>query len=119
MRLRAKDDHGEKDGQRERQSPRRERSPHTGDTEATRMAACGRRPVGYHRRHRAGLSGAAGRARDSVIIYAIAGLLLFTTSAVYHRGTWRPVIDDALRRADHANVYLLIAGSYTPVAVLG
>src|ERR1039458_10323394 len=60
----------------------------------------------------------AGRARDSVIIYTIAGLLLFTTSAVYHRGTWRPVIDDALRRADHANVYLLIAVSYTPVAVL-
>jgi len=61
----------------------------------------------------------AGRARDSVIIYAIAGLLLFTTSAIYHRGTWTPVIDDALRRADHANVYLLIAGSYTPVAALG
>ena len=34
----------------------------------------------------------AGRARDSVIIYAIAGLLLFTNSAVYHRGTWTPVI---------------------------
>ena len=60
-----------------------------------------------------------GRARDSVIIYAIAGLLLFTTSAVYHRGSWTPLIDDVLRRADHANVYLLIAGSYTPVAVLG
>jgi hemolysin III len=29
------------------------------------------------------------------------------------------VIGDALRRADHANVYLLIAGSYTPVAALG
>jgi hemolysin III len=60
-----------------------------------------------------------GRARDSVIIYAITGLLLFTTSAIYHRGSWTPAIDGALRRADHANVYLLIAGSYTPVAVLG
>ena len=61
----------------------------------------------------------AGRARDSVVIYAVAGLLLFTTSAIYHRGTWTPPIDDVLRRVDHANVYLLIAGSYTPVAVLG
>jgi hemolysin III len=59
------------------------------------------------------------RARVSVIIYATTGFLLFTTSAVYHRGTWPPAIDGALRRADHANVYLLIAGSYTPVAVLG
>ena len=60
-----------------------------------------------------------GRARDSVIVYAVAGLLLFTTSAVYHRGTWSPPVLDALRRVDHSNVYLLIAGSYTPVAALG
>jgi hemolysin III len=61
----------------------------------------------------------AGRARDSVIVYAITGTLLFTTSAVYHRGTWRPTTSGILRRADHANVYLLIAGTYTPVATLG
>jgi hemolysin III len=61
----------------------------------------------------------AGRARDSVIVYAVAGVLLFATSAVYHRGTWTPAVDGALRRIDHANVYLLIAGTYTPVAVLG
>ena len=61
----------------------------------------------------------SGRAQDSVIIYAISGVLLFTTSAIYHRGTWGPAMDGALRRVDHANVYLLIAGTYTPVAVLG
>jgi hemolysin III len=48
----------------------------------------------------------AGRARDSVVIYAVAGLLLFTTSAIYHRGTWTPPIDDVLRRPWPSSAFL-------------
>jgi hemolysin III len=60
-----------------------------------------------------------GRARWSAVVYTATALLLFVTSAVYHRGTWSPGVAVRLKRFDHANVYLLIAGSYTPVVVLG
>jgi len=51
-------------------------------------------------------------------IYAGSALLLFTVSAVYHRGKWSPGTHDFLKRFDHANIFLLIAGSYTPFALL-
>src|SRR5699024_942218 len=43
---------------------------------------------------------------------------LFGSSAVYHRGNWAPKINTILRRLDHSNIFLLIAGTYTPLAVL-
>ena len=46
------------------------------------------------------------------------GLLLFTVSAVYHRGTWSPPVWRLLRRFDHSNIFLLIAGSYTPFSLI-
>lgn len=57
-------------------------------------------------------------ARVAAVVYAATAVLLFAVSAVYHRGTWGPRADGVLRRLDHANIYLLIAGSYTPFAVL-
>lgn len=51
-------------------------------------------------------------------IYLATSVLLFTTSGVYHRGHWSSRVGDTLRRLDHANVFLFIAGSYTPFAVL-
>ena len=51
-------------------------------------------------------------------IFMTSALLLFTVSAVYHRGTWSPRVWSFLRRFDHANIFLLIAGSYTPFALL-
>lgn len=57
-------------------------------------------------------------ARWSNLVFAIATSLLFTASAVYHRGTWSPRTTAALRRLDHSNIFLVIAGSYTPLAVL-
>jgi hemolysin III len=51
-------------------------------------------------------------------VYAASALLLFTVSAVYHRGHWSPRTHGVLRRFDHANIFLLIAGSYTPFAVV-
>lgn len=51
-------------------------------------------------------------------IYAVSALLLFTVSAVYHRGRWSPGVHRFLMRFDHANIFLLIAGSYTPFTLL-
>ncbi|MGH3496195.1 MAG: PAQR family membrane homeostasis protein TrhA [Nocardioidaceae bacterium] len=51
-------------------------------------------------------------------IFMITSLLLFTVSAVYHTGTWSPRTKDVLKRLDHANIFLLIAGSYTPFTLL-
>ena len=51
-------------------------------------------------------------------IYAVTTVLLFTVSAIYHRGHWSPRATRVLKRLDHANIFLLIAGTYTPFAVL-
>ncbi|WP_405558445.1 hemolysin III family protein [Streptomyces sp. NBC_01171] len=51
-------------------------------------------------------------------VYAVTALLLFGTSAVYHLGTWGPLGEAVLRRLDHANIFLIIAGTCTPLAVL-
>lgn len=57
-------------------------------------------------------------ARIAVAIYAASLALLFAVSAVYHRFHWEPRIRLWLRRADHASIFLLIGGTYTPVAML-
>lgn len=49
-------------------------------------------------------------------IYAATGVLLFGVSAVYHRGNWSPRVKRVLKRLDHTNIMLVIAGSYTPLA---
>lgn len=49
-------------------------------------------------------------------IYAVTGVLLFGVSAVYHRGNWSPKTRLVLKRLDHTNIMLVIAGSYTPLA---
>lgn len=49
-------------------------------------------------------------------IYALTGMLLFGVSAVYHRGNWSPGVRVVLKRLDHTNIMLVIAGSYTPLA---
>ncbi len=51
-------------------------------------------------------------------VFAASALTLFTVSAVYHRGTWSPRVWAFLRRFDHANIFVLIAGSYTPITLL-
>lgn len=53
----------------------------------------------------------------AVAIYSITAILLFSVSAVYHRVPWSPSKKKIWRRFDHANINLLIAGSYTPFAV--
>ena len=51
-------------------------------------------------------------------IFAGSALLLFAVSAIYHRGTWSPRTHAVLRRIDHSNIFLLIAGSYTPFTLI-
>ncbi|MFG1945233.1 hemolysin III family protein [Nonomuraea sp. NPDC048826] len=58
------------------------------------------------------------QARLASAIYAITSGLLFGISATYHRGTLGPRLAEWLRRFDHANIYLIIAGTYTPFALL-
>lgn len=58
------------------------------------------------------------QARLASAVYAITSGLLFGISATYHRGTLGPRLAEWLRRLDHANIYLIIAGTYTPFALL-
>lgn len=51
-------------------------------------------------------------------LYATTALLLFGVSAIYHRGTWSPKVWQFLNRFDHANIFLMIAGSYTPFSLI-
>jgi hemolysin III len=51
-------------------------------------------------------------------VFMTTSLLLFGNSALYHRFNWRPRTKAVFRRIDHANILLLIAGTYTPIAVL-
>ena len=57
-------------------------------------------------------------ATAAAMAYAITAVVLFTTSAIYHRGNWSPRAEQWLKRLDHANIFFLIAGTYTPFAVL-
>ena len=51
-------------------------------------------------------------------IFFASSFLLFGNSALYHRFNWKPKAKITLKRIDHANIFLLIAGSYTPMAML-
>ncbi|HXH36881.1 MAG TPA: hemolysin III family protein [Plantibacter sp.] len=57
-------------------------------------------------------------AKWSSAVFVLTSMLLFGNSALYHRFAWRPRIRLLLKRIDHANIFLLIAGTYTPLAVL-
>ena len=57
-------------------------------------------------------------ARIGSIVFIASALVLFTVSAIYHTGTWSPRTWAFLRRFDHANIFVLIAGTYTPFSLL-
>ncbi|MEA1902733.1 MAG: hemolysin III family protein [Actinomycetota bacterium] len=57
-------------------------------------------------------------ARFAAAVFVLTAAILFGTSALFHRGSWSPRVHGLLRRMDHANIFLIIAGSYTPFAVL-
>ncbi|WP_314430477.1 hemolysin III family protein [Microbacterium lacticum] len=57
-------------------------------------------------------------AKWACAIFMATSVLLFGNSALYHRFNWGPRTKAVLKRIDHANIMLLIAGTYTPIAVL-
>ncbi|WP_404433686.1 hemolysin III family protein [Microbacterium lacus] len=57
-------------------------------------------------------------AKWSAAVFMASSLLLFGNSALYHRFDWTPRTKAILKRIDHANIVILIAGTYTPLAVL-
>lgn len=57
-------------------------------------------------------------ARLGVAVWMAGALILFGTSAVYHRGRWTPLVQSWLQRADHSNIFIFIAATYTPLAIL-
>lgn len=57
-------------------------------------------------------------ARTSAAIYGATLVIMFGTSAAYHRLARSPIARRRMQRLDHAGIYLLIAGSYVPIAVV-
>src|SRR5215210_1322376 len=53
-----------------------------------------------------------GEARIGAVVFAVTSVLLFTVSAVYHTPAWGRRVHAVLQRIDHANIFLLIAGTY-------
>lgn len=56
--------------------------------------------------------------RLGAAVFAVTASVMLGTSALYHRVTWPPSRRLWMRRADHAAIFLLIAGTYTPIALL-
>jgi len=52
-------------------------------------------------------------------VFALSLVILLSVSAIYHRVNWQPAARAWMRRADHASIFVLIAGTYTPIALLG
>ncbi len=53
----------------------------------------------------------------SLLVFGLTMIVLYTFSAVYHIGAWQGRRYRILRTIDHANIFLLIAGTYTPISV--
>jgi hemolysin III len=57
-------------------------------------------------------------ARAAAGIYAFSLTAVFGASAAYHRIGWSPVAVRRMKRLDHSMIFVLIAGSYTPISIL-
>ena len=54
----------------------------------------------------------------STIVYSIGIFMMFGFSALYHRVNWRPKILKIMRKLDHSSIFVMIAGSFTPICLL-
>ena len=59
-----------------------------------------------------------GLARAAALVYGIGLCALFAASGLYHRWRWNPRWRPLLRRIDHSTIFIFIAASYTPIALL-
>ena len=57
-------------------------------------------------------------ARVAALVYAVGLCALFAGSGLYHRWRWDPRWRPLLRRIDHSTIFIFIAASYTPIALL-
>jgi len=57
-------------------------------------------------------------ARAAAAIYALSLTAVFGASAAYHRVRWSPKANRRMKRLDHSMIFVLIAGSYTPISIL-
>lgn len=64
------------------------------------------------------LDAEGGRAMAAKAVYAVSATALFAVSALYHRVTWAPAARQRMRRLDHSAIFVLIAGTYTPLCML-
>ena len=95
------------------------RAPRGGQAHLARLDP--RRHLPGHDRRRASCSSCSPRAppaKWACAVFMLTSMLLFGNSALYHRFNWSPKTKVVLKRIDHANIFLLIAGTYTPLAVL-
>ncbi|MCL4369351.1 MAG: hemolysin III family protein [Chloroflexi bacterium] len=53
----------------------------------------------------------------SLLVFGLSTIELYTVSAIYHVGWWKGRRRTVLRALDHANIFVLIAGTYTPICV--
>jgi hemolysin III len=60
----------------------------------------------------------SGYARLSVLAFAVSLVALYTTSSLYHSVPWGVAWKRRMQRLDHSMIYVLIAGTYTPMAVI-
>jgi len=58
------------------------------------------------------------RARTAALVYGFSLVALFSVSALYHRPAWSPRALLWMRRLDHSAIFLLIAGTFTPMCLL-
>ena len=58
------------------------------------------------------------RARAATLVFALALVAQFGVSAAYHVGEWGEAATTRMRRLDHSTIFILIAGSYTPLCLL-
>jgi hemolysin III len=58
------------------------------------------------------------RARVGAAVYTVGLVALFGVSGLYHRGPWSPLWRSRMRRLDHSTIFVMIAGSYTPLCLL-
>ena len=57
-------------------------------------------------------------ARVAAVVYAAGLIALFGVSGAYHRGRWSVAAHLRMRRLDHSTIFVMIAGSYTPLCIL-
>jgi hemolysin III len=54
----------------------------------------------------------------STVVYSIGIFMMFGFSALYHRVDWRPKVLKIMRKLDHSSIFVMIAGSFTPICLL-